>query len=369
MSDPSDPVFGCVSGTAPQAAAAAPAPAAAGRRFRRWRAGRRLRRWLRSEFTAAALHLAPQLSEAGVERLAAAIAVCGPRLPLLSRMVADNLRAAGTYSPRTLRQHFAELGHHFAGALQVLRFARRPDGLPKLLEYARRHIELDESVEELARLAWAGHGVILVGPHICNYLVGLALLNERVPLAAYLRRPKDSRRQVARRLWHEISGIRLISESARDGGPLGGLGRLIAALRQPAVVFMTPDLPQKAPSGLPVRLFGRSVRLPAGAGVLAVRTGAPLFMLLARGGLSGRQVLFVKGPFEPPGGSECRRHKVVALSMQWFAQELENFLRDQPALWYFWADKRWTRVFRNDGRYVGKFCPDGSSCPLFQPGG
>lgn len=37
--------------------------------------------------------------------------------------------------------------------------------------------------------------------------------------------------------------------------------------------------------------------------------------------------------------------------MQWFASGFERFVRAQPPLWYLWADKRWTRVFRDDPRY------------------
>ena len=47
------------------------------------------------------------------------------------------------------------------------------------------------------------------------------------------------------------------------------------------------------------------------------------------------------------------RRAAVRRRLQWFATSFEDFLRRQPALWYLWGDKRWTRVLRGDPRYVG----------------
>ena len=117
------------------------------------------------------------------------------------------------------------------------------------------------------------------------------------------------------------------------------------------MVFVPPDLPRKRDEGVPVRLFGREMYLPAGAAVLAVRTGAPLFMLLARRE-SGRQWLVVHGPsaVEVLNGERGER-AAVRQHLQWFADLFEQFLRAQTALWYFWGDKRWTRALSGSPGY------------------
>lgn len=38
--------------------------------------------------------------------------------------------------------------------------------------------------------------------------------------------------------------------------------------------------------------------------------------------------------------------------MQWFADLFAEFLHAEPAAWYLWGDKRWTRVWHGDQRYA-----------------
>ncbi len=317
---------------------------------------RAVRHWLLAGVTDAAVKVAPRLSPCAAERIAALIGHLGPRVPVLARMVADNMRAAGVYSAAAHRAYFAQVAGHFAGALHALRCAPRAieGGSDELIALAAERIELDESVQRLRAALNGGRGVILVGPHICNYLLNLARLNQAVPLTVYLRHAKDRRREAAKQRWYRASGVAWISEPADAGGPLGRLGHMAAALRAGQVLFVTPDLPQKRDDGVTVRLFGREIYLPAGPALLAERTGAPFFMLTASPA-GGRQRLHVQGPFdanEDSRGAPARR-MAVERRMQWFAEHFERLVRATPELWYLWGDKRWTRVFRGDTRYVG----------------
>ena len=200
-----------------------------------------------------------------------------------------------------------------------------------------------------------GRGVVLVGPHICSYLLSLTRLNECVPLTVYLRYSKDERRRVAKQRWYDASGVQWISEPASQMGSLGRVGRMAAALTEGRTLFITPDLPQKRGDGTPVRLLGREVYLPAGAATLAVRTGAPLLMLTAERVASRRcgkaacatQRLIVHGPYprDRDGCGAGTRRAAVSARLQWFADALTGFVTRVPELWYLWGDKRWTRVF------------------------
>lgn len=318
-----------------------------------WRTGllRAVRHWVTARATDTALLAAPRLSVPAADRIGELLGRCGRHLPIVARRIADNMRALGVYSAAAHRAHFTQLGAHFAGALQALRCAGRETRDFTRLAAAR--VELDESILRLHVARAGGRGVILMGPHIANYLLDLARLSQEVPLTVYLRYSRDAGRREAKQRWYQASGVGWISEPAAAGGPLGRLGRMAAALRAGRVLFITPDLPQKREEGTPVQFFGREIYLPAGPGLLALRSGAPLFLLSAsvRG---PRQRLTLHGPFEDEAVLAERggRKAAVERRLQWFAHGLERFLREQAPLWYLWGDKRWTRVLRGDPRYL-----------------
>lgn len=311
---------------------------------------RSLRRWLAARLTDCAMVAAPLLTVPTAQRLGQLLAVIGPKLPQLGRHIARNMQAAGLYSPRVHRAHFVELGLHFAGALLALRCAARPNGTAELRAAAGRQVELDRSVDRFA-MSVTGRGAILVGPHICNYLLSLAVLADALPLTVYLRHSRDARRRAAKQRWYRASGVRWISEPADAHGPLGRIGAMASELALGRVLFITPDLPQKREHGVAVTWLGRTIHLPGGAALLAERTGAPLCLLTARP-VGNRQRLFVSDVYSarPAGrGREARRSAVQA-RMQWFAEGFEEFVRAAPELWYLWGDKRWTRVLHGDAR-------------------
>lgn len=317
---------------------------------------RAARKWITANITRAGVAAAPRLSPPLLGVLETLVATGGARLPIVSRLVADNMRAAGVYSPEVHRDYFAQIAGHLIGALHTLRYAdSRFDGRvsAELCAIVDERVELDESVDLLRAAVAARRGAILVGPHITHYLLGLAALNRDAPLTVYLRHVKDAARTAAKQRWYRATGVGWISEPADTGGALGRLGRMAAGLAAGRTLFITPDLPQKRDDGVPVRFFDREIYLPAGPAILALRTGAPMYLLTAR--RSGvRQRLIVRGPLEPghAGRGRAGRRAAVAERMQWFAGHFETFVRAEPALWYLWGDKRWTRVFRGDPRCV-----------------
>lgn len=313
---------------------------------------RSLRQKLVSSSTRIALHCAPRVSARVLEQVGALLGLAGPWCPVVSAAVAENMRRAGVYTAARHRAYFAHAGRHLAGALHALRCAAdATQGARALAEVAAEHIILDDSVTRFAG-AVAGRGAILVGPHVANYLLGLTRLNQAAPLTVYLRYSRDALRRAAKQRWYDTSGVAWISEPAEAGGSLGRLGRMAAALDAGRTLFITPDLPQKRSEGWPAMFMGREIALPAGPALLAVRSGAPLFVLEARVERAGQR-LCVRGPFngEMAERGRAARQRAVQERVQWFADELAGFLRRAPELWYLWGDKRWTRVFRGDPRY------------------
>ncbi len=264
------------------------------------------------------------------------------------------MRAAGVYSSEAHRAYFAQLGRHFSGALHAVRCADEiaDEGIrPTFRALVEQRVVLDDSIELLRSCIRRYDGAILVGSHVCDYLVFLARLNLVAPLTIYLRHSKDARKAALKSRWYRASGVQWIAEPLGTSRALGRLGTMAAALKDARVLFITPDLARKRDDGVPVEFFGREVYLPAGPAWLAERTGAPLFMLRAE--LQGdRQRISIEGPYER--GGNAKRRAAVQARMQWYATQLEQQLRSHPHTWYLWGDKRWTRVFRNDPAYTAR---------------
>ena len=347
---------------------------------------RTVRRWLTARATDVAMAAAPRLTTRTIDRIGPLLHHWGPSCPVIARIVADNMRALGVYSDEAHHGYFAQLGEHLAGALHMLRYANHTNACPKtsvapvfnqwktqvtnlchkwgtgssngamdqeLSAIVAQRIELDDSIVALQEVVASDRGAIIVGPHINNYLLNLARLNQVVPLTIYLRYSKDARRREVKQRWYRASGVGWISEPADAGGSLGRLGRMAAALRAGRVLFITPDLPRKRGDGTPVRFFNREIYLPAGPALLSLRSEAPLFTLVARPA-GGRQRLILHGPFvaEQSERGRTARQAGIQRRLQWFTSEFERFLEAYPELWYLWGDKRWTCLLRGDPRYV-----------------
>lgn len=300
--------------------------------------------------------LAPRLTPRTIECWSARLAALGPHIPIVGRQVRDNMRRAGIATPVAPRAYFRQLGQHFAGALHALHWAddgTAGDISPQLARYTANHVTLDASVTGLHEARRLNRGVILMGPHICNYLISLARLNQDIPLTIYLRHSKDPRRTALKERWYRAAGIQWIAEPADAGGALGRIRRMSAALRANRVLFITPDLPQKPAAGVAVRWLDRVIYLPAGPALLSLRSGAPLYMLTATvAGAAQRLSVTGPCPAPPPGKGSAARQHAVQQRLQWFADEFAAFLHAEPALWYLWGDKRWTRVVHHDPRYT-----------------
>jgi lauroyl/myristoyl acyltransferase len=318
-----------------------------------------LRQWLTARLSEGAVRCAPRLSESGVAKLQAAIAWGGPRFPVVSRMVADNMRAVGVYSPEIHREYFRQAATHLTGWLHVFRHsgptaAAGTNGIPPALaRLAAERIQFDQSVALLKEAASDGRGVILMAMHITDMAMWATRISQEVPCTGYGRYSKDARRQqIKERCWRTM-GLSWVSEPSEDDQPGARLAKMAEALHAGRVVLITPDLVRKRDEGRPVRFFDREIYLPSGPAVLSLMTGAPLMMIGAHPSGESRCVTF-HGPLPaetaPP---ESGRHEAALTErMQWFAEGLQTLLQSQPALWFFWGDKRWTRVFQGDPRYV-----------------
>ncbi len=314
---------------------------------------KRLRRWSTAHLTTLALRSARCLSPTLLTWLEGGLAQAGRFAPLIAAQARRNMRAAGCYSGAAHRAHFRELARHLTQALAIWKCPTGPDAAAAVVDDAlRRDVALDASAELLRRHAERG-GFILLGPHIANFLTITPAVSRIAPLTVYLRYSKDPRRRAAKQRWAEAVGVRFIAEPASETDPTSRFRRMVAAVRAGAMLYVTPDLPQKRNQGRPTTLLGRTVFLPGGVALLAARTGAPVVWMAARrsplrGAHAVTQISFEDWGAAPAAGA---RDWAEALHAR-YAAALASFILEQTPLWFFWCDKRWTRVFAGDEAYT-----------------
>lgn len=329
---------------------------------------RKSRQWLTNRLTGSAIGAAPLLPGSAVRMMEALVGWAGPKLPVLGGMVAGNLKAAGLYSPAVYREYFIRAAAHLAGAVQVFRYGRshhsgRPHKMHSdLARLVEERVFLDDSFDRLRHAAAMGKGVVLMGTHASNFLLVLARINQELPITVYLRHSRDPRKQETKKRWCEICGLDFIAEPPSAANPMRRAEIMADALSEKRILIITPDLAQKREDGVPVRLLGREVYLPAGAAAISQVVQAPLVTVLASPAPSGDRAITLRffGPMEARVQERRRGWRQAAIqdALQWYTDLLAGeFLARYPALWFLWGDKRWTRVFRGDPRYTRTLDP------------
>ena len=308
----------------------------------------------------AAYRAAPALPSRAIDALQRGLSRYGWRLPVLSRIVASNMRAAGVYDETVLRAYFDQIALHLANGVRIFRSAQQPEVISQL---ARDQIELDASVAALGRQLGSGQGMVIAPAHMCNYLLALVRLNERMPVCVYLRWSPDRQRIEMKRTWCRAGGLQVILEPASASDPTSRAMACVEAVRNGAALLMTPDLVQKPSAGVEVDLLGRRMYLPTGPASIAMLAEVPLVPLFGRR-VEGKQMLTVREPLRVQSFTRADggRRAGIRQAMQTWADHFDDFVRHCPELWFFWGDKRWTRVFQNDPRYTSALVDPVTDC-------
>ncbi|MFH1420313.1 MAG: lysophospholipid acyltransferase family protein [Planctomycetota bacterium] len=311
---------------------------------------RNARRWWTAKGSHAALRIAPALPASAISMVEWFVGRLGPRLPVLAKVVADNMRSADLYSPDVLRAYFNQVALHLSNAVRVFRIGRIEGEVGRL---ARSQVDVDDSISHVHHALSSGRGAVIVPPHVCNYLLTLVRLNQEAPVDVYLRWSKDGRRQDLKRAWCESAGLSVILEPASEADPTSRAARCVEALQRGAALVMTPDIAQKADKGVAVDLLGRRAYLPTGPASIAMLAGAPLVPVFGRLERD-THVITARPPIEVESLSRSQggRKASIQRAMQAWVQSFEAFLRKNPQAWFLWGDSRWTRVFRGDPEYA-----------------
>ena len=246
----------------------------------------------------------------------------------------------GTHPERA--RHVREYVAHMADLIAFSAIVFRSGIASPLLDRFYTHDQ--EAHSRYLRLIDEGRGILMVCPHLVGHEIMAGTVTQVVPVTVLVRRSPDEEYEALKQRWYSSIGVE-VAYRAQKGSQFQGLGDVTAAfraLRKNRVLAITPDLVQKAGTGVPVRFLERDLELPAGAFFLSARGGAPLVPSFFHVEV-GRYRLWSHEPLSVDGGDGEDRDAAIARLAQERATRFEAFVREQPDMWQFWLDKRWRR--------------------------
>ncbi len=189
---------------------------------------------------------------------------------------------------------------------------------------------LEESIEKKTG------GVILMS-HMGNWEVAAHLLKKRggdIPLMLFMgARQKE---QIERMQKDELakSGIRIIAADETGGSPFDMIEG-IRFLQAGGLVSLTGDVVRhERQRTVAVDFLGEQVQIPEMPHVLALVSGAPLFVLFACRTGKGRYAFSVTPPIYVRAAYRAEKGAAIRASGQMYAALLEERLREHPFQWY-----------------------------------
>lgn len=194
-----------------------------------------------------------------------------------------------------------------------------------------------EGREHLYEALREGRGGILLMSHIGNWEVGARLLRRSIPdLRLMLYMGQRARDQIERLQKEELaeSGIRIMVADQDNASPLD-LVEGVGFIKSGGYVSMSGDVVwHKAQRTVSARMLGHAVRLPEAPFMLALVSGAPLFIAFA-GKTGPQQYHFsLSAPIGVRADDRAGRRPAVARAAQAYVDHIEQQVRRSPFEWY-----------------------------------
>jgi len=194
-----------------------------------------------------------------------------------------------------------------------------------------------EGMQHLEDALLKGQGAVLLMSHVGNWEVAAHLLRDELPdLRLMLYMGSKQKEQVERMQKEALaqSGIRIFAVEKGGGSPMD-LVEGVKFIESGGVVSMTGDLVWKREQRtLPVEFLGREILLPEAPHVLALLSGAPLFIFFAFRTAKSRYRFTMTEAMYLKTTSRKDRAGVIQKSAQTYASVLEKVLRQYPQQWY-----------------------------------
>lgn len=274
---------------------------------------------------AVVLRVVRALSPATRAKIAAAVAGLAWHLGIRRRVTLDNLSHA--FPEKTAAERRI-----------VARGAYRTMALAALDAVTSDLLTQEEVAGAIEAVDWRGldrifeeHApVLLVSAHLGSWELFAEVMARRGVLASAVVRPLSGafNEWVVRN--REAAGVELILQR-------GALNQMLAALRRGRAVVQLIDQAVASPSAPWVPFFGRLASTTPAVSLAALRSGVPVYVVLAVRQGAGLRV-FVEGPF--PVSTELPRAQAVEAHTAQLTQVLESYIRRYPEQW-LWLHRRW----------------------------
>ena len=185
-----------------------------------------------------------------------------------------------------------------------------------------------------------GRGGILLMSHMGNWeMAAYSLKREQRALRLLIYMGIQQKEQIER-LRNEAlrqSGIRIIAVE-KDGGTPMDLVEGIRFIESGGVVSMTGDMVWKRNQRtVPVQFLGQEILLPQVPHILALLSGAPIFIFFAFRTARNTYKFTLSEPIYLKAASRQERNSVIRQSAQAYARVLEEMLRQYPLQWYHFS--------------------------------
>jgi len=194
-----------------------------------------------------------------------------------------------------------------------------------------------EGREHLIQAVGQGRGGILLMSHMGNWEVGARLLRRNIPqvrLMLFMGRRAEEQIERLQKEDLSASGIRIVAADQKTGS-LFDLVEGVGFLKAGGFVSMAGDMVWRPDQRVvPARFLGHAVRLPEAPFMLALVSGAPLYVFFASLRGRGRYHFSVSEPMVVAAETRDQRQPAMQRAAQAYADLLEAQVRRHPLEWY-----------------------------------
>ncbi len=209
------------------------------------------------------------------------------------------------------------------------------DSLNQLIDF---DFESEENINSPERIAFEaerarGRGMLLLGPHLGNWEMGVFAYSALRDKLTYLARPLDNP-------LIEAFTVRLRTRFGNE--PIdknNSVGKAMSILREGGILGVLPDVNVLHRDGVFVPFFGTQASTTIGVAMLAMRANAIIVPMCCVWDTKREKYKVFYGKFIEVQRTGDRHQDILETTTA-FTQELEKFVRAYPEQW-LWIHKRW----------------------------